>query len=747
MKSQGVEDRADRRGRRIAVGTVPVGMLALLVWLGQAPAAAQDDPAPVPPRRGYLMRITLPITPEAVGRAKQFVRRVGSKEKALGENVEPVLIFEFVVPPDQQEYAKDTDFSDAQKLALLLSGEEVTHPVAYIPQSLAGHAVLAALACEYIIMPADAELGPVDDPSIGNIERTAYTEIAGHRSRVPSEVALWLLDPSHEVLVVQAERGRKYVTPDGLRQLQQRETIDPEKTRKLYDPEDPEKSIAKVRGLLTGEEARGLNFVSYLADNRQEVAKALELPPEAVQEDFSLVGKWEAVRVDLDGPISATMVRQAQNMIEKALLSETEVNLICLGITSEGGSLPDAMAMAVYLADMNPAEIRTVAYIDSHARAEAALIALACDQVIMHPNAKLGGRGEYRLSEEEIELARRSISDPKGSWAGRPWSLVAAMIDPNTEVFRYTRPGEEGYFCDEELEELQQKQPDGKPWKKGAAITPANQPLEVDGDRAVAFGLADRTVDGFGELAQHYGVKQMPQLKLGWADFLIAALASPGVSALLLTIAFVALYAELHAPGLGIGGFVATVCFLLFFWAHYLDESAEWLEIILFLTGVCFLALEVFVLPGFGVFGLGGGCLVLVSLILASQTFIFPNTDYEVSQLRRSLTTIVAAGAGIVGAAVLLRRWLPHAPIFNRMMLAPPEGKEAAVISQRETTVDLGQFVGARGVATTQLTPSGKARFNDMLVDVITDGDVLPRGTRIEVVEVHGNRIVVRAEP
>ena len=100
---------------------------------------------------------------------------------------------------------------------------------------------------------------------------------------------------------------------------------------------------------------------------------------------------------------------------------------------------------------------------------------------------------------------------------------------------------------------------------------------------------------------------------------------------------------------------------------------------------------------------------------------------------------------GIVAAAVLLRRWLPSASIFNRLMLAPPAGEEAENIRQRESLVDLDDFVGARGVTTTQLTPSGKARFDDMLVDVITDGDVLARGTEIEVVEVYGNRVIVKA--
>jgi len=131
----------------------------------------------------------------------------------------------------------------------------------------------------------------------------------------------------------------------------------------------------------------------------------------------------------------------------------------------------------------------------------------------------------------------------------------------------------------------------------------------------------------------------------GWADHLIQALASPGVAVLLLVIGGVALYIELHSPGMGIGAFAAAICFLLFFWSRYLGGTAGWLEVSLFAAGVVCLLLEIFVIPGFGIFGLGGGALVLVSLILASQTFVWPHNEYQVGQLEQSLLTV--AGAGI----------------------------------------------------------------------------------------------------
>jgi len=205
-----------------------------------------------------------------------------------------------------------------------------------------------------------------------------------------------------------------------------------------------------------------------------------------------------------------------------------------------------------------------------------------------------------------------------------------------------------------------------------------------------------------------------------------------------------ALYAELQSPGIGIGGFLAAICFLLFFWSRYLGGTAGWLEVTLFLAGLSFLLLEIFILPGFGIFGLGGGVLILVSLVLASQTFLFPHNEYQLNQFERSLLVLASAIGGTLVAVVLLNRYFPRAPILNRVMLAPLTDEEAETIKQREALVHFDSLVGSRGITTTQLTPSGKARFGDRLVDVIADGEVIEPHTEIVVVEVHGNRVMVQ---
>jgi membrane-bound serine protease (ClpP class) len=150
-------------------------------------------------------------------------------------------------------------------------------------------------------------------------------------------------------------------------------------------------------------------------------------------------------------------------------------------------------------------------------------------------------------------------------------------------------------------------------------------------------------------------------------------------------------------------------------------------------------------MPGSAVFGFGGGLLIIVSIVLASQTFIIPRNTYQLEQLPGSLMMVAAGGAGAFVSLVVMRRYLAEAPILKRLMLATPGDDDTDDLSQREALVDYRYLNGKRGRATTPLVPAGKAQFGDDVVDVISDGELLARGTDISVVKVLGNQVYVQA--
>jgi membrane-bound ClpP family serine protease len=184
---------------------------------------------------------------------------------------------------------------------------------------------------------------------------------------------------------------------------------------------------------------------------------------------------------------------------------------------------------------------------------------------------------------------------------------------------------------------------------------------------------------------------------------------------------------------------------MLFFWSNFLHGTAGWLEVMLFVGGVIFLLIEMLVLPGFGIFGLGGGLMILASLVLASQTFVLPQSDSELKELRHSLTLVAAATLCVVVAGVMLRRYLPHAPVFRTLLLEPAAEEDLIDLDHREALADFSHLIGQQGIATTNLMPSGKAEFEGLLVDVIAEGLPIERGQAVVVAKARGNRVVVHA--
>ncbi|NLZ02731.1 MAG: serine protease, partial [Pirellulaceae bacterium] len=98
------------------------------------------------------MRLTLPITSQTYQQARRFT--ITALDRATASGGKPVLIFEFHVVPGQSEFGRGSDFGPSYQLAEFLSGGRLADAttVAFLPNSIQGHAVLVALACDEIVM-------------------------------------------------------------------------------------------------------------------------------------------------------------------------------------------------------------------------------------------------------------------------------------------------------------------------------------------------------------------------------------------------------------------------------------------------------------------------------------------------------------------------------------------------------------------------------------------------------------------
>jgi len=705
----------------------------MLLLVLMPPAATSSLHADTEPQ-ALLVRVPLPIGGTVDEQVRQQIDRFLA-DLATSET-RPVLVLEFASGSDSA--GEGSQFERSFALARYLTSHRASRlrTVAYVPAALRGHAVLAAIACEEIVMAPEASFGEAGmgedsiDPAILN----AYRDIADRSRTVPAAVALGMVDKRLEVFRAETAGGTIYVLSDELEALKKETAVTQIQT------------VIPVGefGIFHGNELRlTYGFVSRLAGDRSELTRVLELPARSLQPDPQKTsGGWNAIQVKLTGAVDSSAQRRVQRVIEQAL-REQEVNFVCLWLDSPGGAPAESLSLANYLAGLDSSQVRTVAYVPNEARADAALVAFACDELVMHADAILGGPGAYQMDIDEIRDVRTALEESLARQKSASWSLLAAMLDPELAIYEYRLEGSESrqFFCAAELEQ----QTDSDRWEQGTLENGQGDLYRADGRRALQVGLATYLANNFDELKEQYQLTDDPALaEPSWAENLIAGLASPEFAGVLLFVAGFALIVELLSPGIGAGGFVALLCYTLFFWSQHLHGTAGWLEVLLFVLGVSCVALEMFVIPGFGIFGLGGGALVILSLVLASQTFLqIPRNEYQILQLRDSLLVVAAAGAGLIAALAVFRRYLHQAPVLRRLMLLPPEGEQLEYRDQRESLVSLDHLAGKLGTTTTQLNPAGKARFGDDLVDVVSDGEMLSAGSDVVIVEVRGNHVVV----
>jgi membrane-bound ClpP family serine protease len=119
---------------------------------------------------------------------------------------------------------------------------------------------------------------------------------------------------------------------------------------------------------------------------------------------------------------------------------------------------------------------------------------------------------------------------------------------------------------------------------------------------------------------------------------------------------------------------------------------------------------------------------------------VIPQNGYQIQVLTRGVWVALGGAAGMVGGFIAVRVMLPHVPVFRGLVMEAPDNEN---ISEAEKLGDYSFLIGQSGTTTTPLRPSGKARFGDQIVQVISDGAAIPVGGSVRVTEVHATKVVV----
>jgi membrane-bound serine protease (ClpP class) len=221
----------------------------------------------------------------------------------------------------------------------------------------------------------------------------------------------------------------------------------------------------------------------------------------------------------------------------------------------------------------------------------------------------------------------------------------------------------------------------------------------------------------------------------GWAEGLVRFLTNPLVSPVLLSAGVLGLILEIKTGAFGLGGLLSLVSLGLFFASSFMLGLAGWQEVLLLAFGLIALAVEVFVIPGFGIAGILGVIAVVAAMLLA--LIGSHPTSGDVAQ------ALAVLGASLFITAAVMYAWLRHLPNsgrFSGLLLKGAGHRDAGYI----TAPSRPELVGKDGTAITDLRPSGTARIGDERIDVVTEGEYVAQGSRIQVVRSDGYRHVVR---
>ncbi len=637
----------------------------------------------------------------------------------------------------------NTAFEDALKLARALGQPELRtlKIVVWIDGELDGHRQLIALAAEQLLVSGDGSLGSVQRSSV-DIDETielTYSAIARRRGLVPPSVVDVMLDRDGELAMVSTVNGAQVLASgDELETLRSSGQVLREEVWK-----EPGATLR-----LSAQRLRDARVVAGVVDSLDETADLLDVAELVASDAAADLDAPRGALLEISGAISRNRSRRWQSNLA-ASLESGDVNTWLVDIDSSGGNIDTSMSLAATFALPQPPLQTTAGFISREARGDSAIIALACRPLMMSPDSKIGGPGSQVVSHDDLRRHGELIEQIAVA-TKRPVALLRGILNPDIEVYRYTdrKTGRLRYASPAEVE-LEQadgdeqvvEDPASERWERGERIELAQG---LTPSQAIALGLAETEVTSLAEAASKAGLEGVPPevVDRPIVRFVERIGRSNGLMFVLLMIGFFTLSAEAGAPGIGVPGFISMLCFALYFWMKFLAGTAEWLELVAVALGLVFIAIEIFVVPGFGVFGVGGLALVVLGVVLMSQTFVIPQNSYQIEVLTRGIWVALGSLIGLAAGFVMIRSYMPHVPLLNQLVM---ESGDVETIDRQERVADYSYLAGQVGVATTVLRPSGKARFGDTIVAVVSDGTPLDPGASIRVREVHGNRIVVEA--
>ncbi|HTS89585.1 MAG TPA: NfeD family protein [Gemmatimonadales bacterium] len=408
-------------------------------------------------------------------------------------------------------------------------------------------------------------------------------------------------------------------------------------------------------------------------------------------------------RIEVHGAIESGLAPYVARGVREA--NQAGAQAVYLDLDTPGGRVDAAERIADAV---RASRVPVYAFVDPRAYSAGALIALATNGIYMRPGGVLGAatpvNGEGDKLPEKYVSAMRGEFHALAEARGLDPRIAEAMVDEKLGAPGLAKPGQ-------------------------LLTLSTNEALRVN----YAKGVADNEADLLSKIGLPGAAVQA--VDVNWAEMVVRFLTSPLVSPLLLSIGILAILAEIKAGAHGLGLLIGFVALGLFFGSSLILGLAGLEVVVLLGLGVLAIGVEVFLLPGFGFAGVLGALLIGAAIVLA-MVGTFP-TGADV------VRAVAVLAVSILITAAVAFTWLRHLP-NSRRFAGLIHQDSAQSTAGYVSALPRGELIGRVGTAATDLRPAGVATVDGERIDVVTEGEYISSGARVEVVRAEGYRHVVR---
>jgi membrane-bound serine protease (ClpP class) len=417
--------------------------------------------------------------------------------------------------------------------------------------------------------------------------------------------------------------------------------------------------------------------------------------------------------------------RTTQLAFEEA--NKYDADYILVHINTYGGRVDIADSIRTKILNSS---IPVIGFIDNQAISAGALISIACDSLFMRSGGSIGAATVVNQSGEQVPDKYQSFMRSTMRATAEAHGKDTIIRGTDTSYVWYRDP------------KVAESMVDPRMYVPG--ISDSGQVLTLTADEAIRIHYCEGLARDIPEVLKITGLQhaELKYYKPQGAEILIHFLLSSVVQGILIILIIGGIYFELQTPGVGFPLGIAVTAALLFFAPLYLEGLAQHWELLAFIIGIVLIALEVFVIPGFGIAGVSGILLVLTGLTMS----LVDNVEFEYKGIGALSIVVVSLLKVLLSVflafvvSIFISNKIGKSNWFKGFALEAVQKRSEGFVG---VDAHMKDMVGKIGQAYTVLRPSGRIMIENELFDAKSEIGFIEKGATVKVIRNEAGQLYV----